>query len=297
MKSGLFRLNLRSAGMFSNVNEVVQQLHLAEQGGYLFNISWRFSCYLEDSVGPNPWLYYFKPCFNHTDWPADTPPLKGGTAVACSKENVITPRMIDGKCAPLLLPTDRRPAHRLIDQYIRLNDETARVVDSFARQFEGKRMIGLHIRGLGRNHGGATALRWQQGQQKPVIDYDRYVDVLEQHLQFYPDASIFVCSDSQTVIDEIRHRYTDKVIVYPSSRSDFGEMHARHKNNAGLDFSPYKLGLDVVAEAWLLAKTDLFIHGNSNVANFVLCKNPLLESVYVYAAETEEYIRVHFDQH
>ncbi len=37
-------LKLRSAGMFSNVNEVVEQLRLAEQGGYRFAIDWSASC-------------------------------------------------------------------------------------------------------------------------------------------------------------------------------------------------------------------------------------------------------------
>ena len=33
-------LNLRVHGMFSNVNEVIQQLYLAEQNGYNFEINW-----------------------------------------------------------------------------------------------------------------------------------------------------------------------------------------------------------------------------------------------------------------
>jgi len=59
-------------------------------------------------------------------------------------------------------------------------------------------------------------------------------------------------------------------------------MHANHPKNKGLSFSPYKLGLDIVMEAYLLARTDYFVHGNSNVANFVVSLNAQLRSCYVY---------------
>ncbi|MGU9956384.1 MAG: hypothetical protein ACNYPI_01685 [Arenicellales bacterium WSBS_2016_MAG_OTU3] len=57
----------------------------------------------------------------------------------------------------------------------------------------------------------------------------------------------------------------------------------RNNKNKGLTFSPYKLGLDVVVETYLLARTNYFVHGTSNVANFVLSVNDRLDSFYVYA--------------
>jgi len=58
-----------------------------------------------------------------------------------------------------------------------------------------------------------------------------------------PAAKIFACSDSSIVIKNI---------------------------------------MDVVVEAYLLSETSVFVHGNSNIVNFVLCKNPTLHHKYVY---------------
>ena len=156
------------------------------------------------------------------------------------------------------------------------------MIDQFERQhFFSQQVIGLHLRGLGRNRGGALQMR-KQGQSTFGIDYGRFFSAVDKKLEENQHMKLFVCSDSQDVIDHTVQVYQDRVITFSASRSAFGEMHANHQNNLGLDFSPYKLGLDVVVEAYLLAKTDYFIHGNSNVANFVLCLNPLLESTYVY---------------
>jgi hypothetical protein len=59
-------------------------------------------------------------------------------------------------------------------------------------------------------------------------------------------------------------------------------MHERRESPENEQFSGYKLGEDILVEAYLLAHTDVFIHGNSNVANFVLCKNPDLRAIYAY---------------
>ncbi len=57
------QLSLRSAGMFSNVNEVIQQLFLAENRNYRFLINWSNSPYRDEKIDLDPWLYYFEPCW------------------------------------------------------------------------------------------------------------------------------------------------------------------------------------------------------------------------------------------
>ena len=62
-----FELRMRNAGMFSNVNEVIQYLHLASTNNFQFMIDWRHSCYFEEKFGSNPWEYYFEQCFPDAD--------------------------------------------------------------------------------------------------------------------------------------------------------------------------------------------------------------------------------------
>jgi len=59
-------LRLRPAGMFSNVNEVIEQLRLAEIGKYQFIIDWSKSCYRDSKRKEDPWSYYFEPCFDQS---------------------------------------------------------------------------------------------------------------------------------------------------------------------------------------------------------------------------------------
>ncbi len=280
-----FELRLRSSGMFSIVNEVIHYLHLAQAQGYEFFIDWRHSCYLDPERQGDPWEYYFEPCFENVKKAAETELLPVGKSIACAKNNVITPRLVDGKCKPLLLPHDRSIPNALINKYLRLKPEVTLSIDDFIKSKFAKKTIGLHLRGLGRDHGGANMLR-AQGDTIGGIDYDRFFTPINNALEKHPEAKIFACSDSQIVIDHIVSVYGDKVISYTASRSDFGEMHANHPKNQGLSFSPYKLGLDIVIEAYLLARTDYFVHGNSNVANFVVSLNEKLESCYVYQGVT-----------
>lgn len=273
-------LRLRNSGMFSNVNELVQYLYMAESGSYTFYIDWRHSCYKEDIFGKNPWEYYFEQCFSQ-DKSESLGLLPVGKAIACSQNNIITPRLKNGQCNPLLLPKDRFLPHRLIKKYIHLKPQVNEIIDRFKKEYFNNHVIGLHLRGLGRNHGGAAQLR-QQGGGVLAVDYERFFHYIDQRLSIQTDAKIFVCSDSQDVIDHVVDVYQDKVITYDATRSAFGEMHAQHKHNSGLSFSPYKLGLDVLIEAYLLSKTSYFVHGNSNVANYVLCLDPNIEADYVY---------------
>jgi len=269
--------------MFSNVNEVVQQLHLAEIGGYSFRIDWSDSCYRDPEHPGDPWNYYFHDCFPcraEEEEPHEILPC--GPPVACSKDNVITPRLYDGNCIPLLLPRDRDYPHRLISHYIKPKQHIQNIVEEFVRRNFSGYVIGLHIRGPGRIDGGAPGLR-SRFPCKHGVPFGRYFTFVDAQLETRPEARIFACSDSSFVIDEISRRYGDSVFFYPATRSSFGEMHfPGHPANRGAVFPKYKLGEDVLAEAYILSHTSHFIHGNSNIVNYVLCLNPSLDHEYVY---------------
>jgi hypothetical protein len=139
----------------------------------------------------------------------------------------------------------------------------------------------VHIRGPGRDHGGADVQRLML-QPNGEIPYWAYFKAVDDALADRQGARIFVCSDAQQTIDRFTEHYGDRVFTYPSTRTDFGEVHERHPKNGDFTFSPYKIGLDVVVEAHILARCDHYIHGNNNVANYVLVRNPDMPATYVY---------------
>lgn len=274
-------LRLRPAGMFSNVNEVVQHIYLAEKGGYRFAIKWESSCYKTDDRSDDPWAYYFQPIWTDADVIDDSlEVLPTGRSVACTVDNIITPRKKDGDCNPLLLPKDRHFANAIIDRFISLNEDTAEAVNSFISGHLTEPYIGLHIRGPGRLDGGAAELRQKYGEPGNV-PFHVYFEEVDRALARMPDAKILACSDSSIVIDRVRDTYGDRVVTHGSTLSEFGEMHTKRDENQGLEFNKHKLGLDVLVEAYALANSEYFIHGNSNVANFVLCKSPDLKHRYL----------------
>lgn len=276
-------LSLRPDGMFSNVNEVVEQLRLANNSGYKFQIDWSSSCYRDEARPEDPWSYYFLPCFEFAEQNHEIlESIPNGGPVTCTQENIITPRLEDGKMDPLLLPHDRHGAHDIIERYIRPRTNVLDLVDQFQASNFRSPVIGLHIRGQGRRDGGVSRMRKRYTSENQV-PYQPFFAQTDEALRLLPSAQIFVCSDSSTVIEHVQERYGERVISWNAQRSPFGEMHAHHSENKGLEFSPYQLGLDILVEALLLSRTDIFVHGNSNVANFVLCKSPDLIHAYVQA--------------
>jgi hypothetical protein len=286
---GVAQLNLRPgpSGMFSNVNEVIEHLRRAEDGGYQFRLSWIKSCYRDPEMLGDPWAYYFEPCFPDL-YPmlsegSDLPILPTGPTVACSKDNIITPRIKEGECDPLLLPRDRNAAHTYIHRYLKLKPAVRAEIDRFTRDHFKGPVVAAHIRGPGRFHGGAANLRRRAGAEGDV-PYHLYFGAINQALKTRTTARIFVCSDSSEVIERAHLEFGDRVLTYTASRSKFGEMHdVNHIENNGLKFSPYKLGLDVLVEAYLMTRCDFLVHGNSNVANFILCAAPAIDHDYVAA--------------
>ena len=275
-------LRLRSAGMFSNVNEVIEHLRLAQAGGYQFVIDWTESAYRDSGRLGDPWTYYFAPCFPDAVLPENPLQLPRGAPVACTCANIITPRLRDGDCNPLLLPRDRAGAGALIKAYLHLQPDVLDAIDRFQAEAFGPEMIGLHIRGPGRTDGGVPDLRRQYG-DAGTVPLDPFCAAVDRALKARPEARIFACSDSSQVIDALRARYGARLVTYDATRSVFGEMHANHPENAGESFPRYKLGLDVLVEAHLLSRVDMLVHGNSNVTNFALCQAPALVHEYIAA--------------
>ena len=284
--------------MFSNVNEVVQQIFLANKFKYRFTIDWSKSCYRDKARQQDPWLYYFEPIwpdgYSEPIWLdgyfskikksiwrkiSKTEKLLAGAQIIRSKDNIITPRECDGS-HKILLPHNRLVPYAIIQKHIRLNQKTSQTIQSFSEKFLEQKYIGLHIRGPGSFDGRSDALQAGQGSFEK-LPLQRYFDALDAALIKTPNAKILTCSDSSYVIDKVKNIYGDQVVIYNATRSDFGEMHASHEANNGQTYDNFKLGLDVVVEAHLLAKSALFIHGTSNLANFVLSKSPDLPNIYI----------------
>ena len=126
------RVELRDGGMFSNVNEVVQRLHLAQLGGFEFAIRWPRSVYRDDDRPDDPWSYFFEPCFAEDD--IDVAALEHwdefGTVIR-GADNTITPRASWRDGGMLIFPTNRHIAAQHIKTRLKLKPNIQSIIDQY----------------------------------------------------------------------------------------------------------------------------------------------------------------------
>jgi len=277
-------------GLMAAVNSIAEYAELAEADGQVLAVVGPRSLYFDPERGGNPWLYYFEPVFPRVRLGPKPPEATDRYLEQIGKAaRPLTPRMIWGVQQGMELPADRHRGAAVLTRYIRLRADVLAKIDDFANAHFTGPVIGAHIRGPGGVHGGAKEMRDMLDPDSPV-PFGCYFQAIDAALVSRPDAALFVCSDSQWVIDKVQQRYGERMITYPACRSVFGEMHENHPANKGQTFSPYQLGLDVLTEAHLLARCDHFVHGLSSVANYILCRAPDMPHTYVYA-EVEQDMR------
>lgn len=174
----------------------------------------------------------------------------------------------------------------VIDQYFQLNIRLRGIVNDFYHQeLFGTPVIGIHIRGAGGLDGGAGKHRFQY-ELEDGIPFAPYFERIYCFLKKEPTGKILVCSDSGSVVERMKLEYGNKIVRYDSQLTHFGESHiacqrARELGEECL-LNPRVMGEDVIVEAWLLSKCDFFVHGNSNISNFIICLNPVLKHQDIY---------------
>jgi hypothetical protein len=146
----------------------------------------------------------------------------------------------------------------IIKKYYVLKPYLREKIDTFYNlHLAGKRVIGLHCRGT--DHPNNS-------------DIGRYIEQIQNISADYD--VIFATSDEQSKIDILKHHFGDKLITYDTFRSPTGapiHIALRHMHN------PRLIGEEALAEAYLLAKTDLLLfYTGSNVNFFVRALNPTL---------------------
>jgi len=258
------KLVLRNSGMFSNINEVIYNLYEAEKNNYKLCIVWKKSCYKDPTKKGNPWNYYFENIFD-----IDVKDLKK------------IPKVNHNKDKGTILKS-RKISSFYINKYLKLKPHIQEKIKVFKEKYFKEYIIGVQIRGFGKvkeincNNKYLEGNWFEKEGIKVGIPYELYYKKIDDLLQKHHKAMIFLCSDSQDIIDKVKKDYGDKIITYDSTRTSYGEMHRNPKIK-----NRYKLGEDVIIEAYLLSQTNCFVNipSISNIVMFVLSKNKDLESI------------------
>jgi hypothetical protein len=179
-----------------------------------------------------------------------------------------------------LSPRDRKLAQSLIEKYIVPRNSIIKMIDEYQSDFFGnKKIIGVHCRGPGRQHGGVQKLRKHKKLKKDQVDYEDYFSLIDNHIQEYD--KIFLTTDADVVRDVFFKRYNNKIIFINHELPKLGEAHevASAKKNIP---SAEKMFTECLIDMYLLSRCDRLICGNSNVSLYVQCINSNLPTEFIY---------------
>lgn len=293
----------RKVGFFALFFQMLGHIYRAEQEGLIPVVFLGSNCLYWSDSGfnescDNAWEYYFDPVSalsieNVFNEPLER--LKHASIYEYSKADIThnPPEQYVGDLkGTIMVPenvvvTNRWPAfdpgqqeihedrrvifNDLIKRHIRIHSSIQDKIDNFCRNYFSEAIvIGVHMRGTERSQE-VTGWYW-----KPHLDERTYMREVDKAIKKFPQAKIFLATDTKTTVERFRARYQDRLLTYDAQRADEG-------NSPHLQFGGAELGEQVLIEAVILSKTSFLIHGISNVAFAALCFNPDLSHLNVYS--------------
>jgi hypothetical protein len=274
-------INSRSYGLFSNFLHTLQHLYLSEVRKRIPIVDWRICWYRQEEpyfgVKANVWEYYFEPVSSYRmeDIDQEKDHVKHVHKYIKGRRIHEEPEGCwDYQHSP---PTDclyspsyeaRSFVNSLIKKYVKIKPRIQKRVDVFYKNnMEGHKILGIHIRGC----------RDVADEARPH-PLNKYVKRIRKYLSDDLDARVFIATDYEPYLQYFINIFKDKVIFCDSLRSSSGfsavcgfKTGRSSKNRGG----PIP-GEEVIIEASLLSKCDLFFHSDSQVSSTVLYLNPEL---------------------
>lgn len=264
------------AGFFSNYYWVMGHLVFALKWGYIpvvDMLNYR-TLYSEDTpVGGelNAWNYYFE-----------------NVGTASLQEAYESGRYVLGRDEPLHIYANRFcdknyrfPSEKAIDYYYPIIRDHIRIKENIIEEFTKDanekmphmdRVIGVHIRG--------TDMKNNLGHPMPA-HIGRYVKETEAVIQRDKTIQkIFLATDEKEAVECFQDYFRGRceVIVNEAFRSD--EQNTAHKTGIHEQIiekprahHKYKMGMEVLYDAWCLSRCGYLVCGHSNITNVVVLWN------------------------
>ena len=244
------------SGFFSNFTQVLSHIQRAEELGMVPVVDFENFRTLYNMESPvngsrNAWEYYFHPV---SPYPL-AEVYRSRRVYFCSGDY------------PRGYTFGTNAEYReFLDKHIRLQENVKERIDRYRGEFAGRRVLGIHFRGKEIN----TAPRHAFGPTPEQIV--RHADRLME--QFELDR-IFLVTEEKRYEELLSRRYGDKVFFTDSFR-------AAKVNSYNLHPRPlhrYLLGLEVLADAELLAMAQVILCSNTGVAAHAIRSARFLEHV------------------
>ncbi len=159
----------------------------------------------------------------------------------------------------------RSRVNKYVEKYAKPRKEIEDKISSFKEKYFKGKVVGVHVRGT--DKGSESKIG-----QRPYVTVNNYLDVLEDTMKNFPDASIFVASDNNEAIAKIFKKFkNNKVIVYNCTRmKTYDSIIPVHLSSQ----SGPKAGEEALIDCLLLSGCDHIICTDSNLSAAALYFNP-----------------------
>ena len=232
-------------GLFSNLLFVLDHLIICEKKNYIPVVDWKNFPTVYSEKKEDSWSYYFKPVSKYT---LNEVYKSQNVIFSINNPEILTRNLFDIS----------RNHFRIFRKYIKIKPYLNLEVKNFLKKnnFKKEKWIGLH---------------WRSSDMKTAPNHP-FPPTQKQIIKFLNKYSknkkIFAVVDEKKNLDYLKEKYYKRIIEFPCFRStndtdyynDKSFYRKRHK---------YKQGKEIIIQALILSKLDIFIGGNSMVADAV----------------------------
>ena len=251
----------RKGGLFYNFLGALNNIRYAESKNMVPVVLWDAPyLYFEKGHGgtDNIWEYYFEPVSsahyeeNDTIWPSNEAP----------DNRALAPTRFS-KCHQYEAASLRKQMSEIIKKYIRVKPSIQQKIDQFYQEnMAGKITIGIHLRGTDK-----------KDELQYTFDPEIMLHDANKLAADFPGCQFFIATDEEKLLKKAQNILQGKVLYCPAQRSLNGSPihYSKQKNKA-------HLGEEVIIEALLLSRCNMFLHTCSSVSTAVLFFNPTLKN-------------------
>jgi hypothetical protein len=297
----VIRINHANAGFFAYVTFVINQLRVCELN-YFYPVVFLGAkagkgknSNNEESYGNKKWDYYFEPVAGMTfnEIMADINNVQS----SLNREKLVALitdqlwhihlrdpdsvynypyghyRDLADKDFAQWYERQRDKANHYINKYIKIKAHITEKVDHFYhQQFDGHRVLGIHMRGSDKGTAESSA------ELMRIITPEQYYPYIDNYLSEYPDSKIFLATEQTQFVTQIQDRYGDRVIVREAIRTEgFGQgENPFQKRSEGMG---YTKGEEVLIDCLLLARCNFLLRCTSAVGEYAMYFNRKLKCI------------------
>lgn len=164
---------------------------------------------------------------------------------------------------------------KLYRKYCKLNPITQSYIDTnLSETINGKKVLGVHIRG--------TDFKREKNAHPVYISAKDYIKPVKKIMKIYGYDWVFLATDSLEAVNVFKKEFGKALVFYDDIIRSDGDV-GLHYLRSNRENHHYKLGLEVIRDAYTLAACDSLIAGMSNVS---------LAAQYIKIAEYGKYQKV-----